>query len=230
MDKNVGGPLAVDVLNLGGDWEPITDTLPQNPTLTALYLGGRNGDPVASDAIGDTIAGTVTYKYKGSGNISDDANLPDCGEVVNTYMVTEIKIDYSDNDWPQVVFSVHKHNNNNHETSYPTYQPTITLPGGRGVSELLTNSATATSAITKATYTLKCDHVDEDPGGTHVAGACYNGMETLELSHIGTPSLTTTGWHATNDPKTRAGTAFDTVASSLEKYVDRETTTTTTTA
>jgi hypothetical protein len=217
----VGGPGGIDVLALGGNWVAISDSL--TPKQNVVHTPGATGDVILSDTWGSDTEGTVTYRYNAETNISDDASLPLVGSTTNSYKVTEMKVDYSDTERPTVVFTIHNHTANGHDADGATFTPTIDLPGTFGCPELLTNSNSTTCAPKKASYTIKAEHVDVNDGdGDHLVGADYGGMETLSLDHVGTPSLTTTGWVVTSTATSRSNTEFTTVSTTLEKTLTRD--------
>lgn len=230
----ITGLLATDI---GTDWEPQSDDATKSQQHAEAV--GSDGDVVVEDDFDAHFTGTSEFIYKGSatdyGSATTgalDANDALPGKYQSTAQVTilSVEIDYgpcAQGERERVRFTWSK----GLTADSAVYKPTLTTAlatkqENAGVPELLSNANTD-SKITAATYSLSCQEGRVlDKSGAYLAGSTYKGQETLNLSYIGRPSLTTTGWIVTGDQSpTGAGaasnTGYDTYNVTAAKKVTR---------
>jgi hypothetical protein len=222
---------------LGADWEPQSDDATKGQQHSEAP--GSNGDVVAETAYDAHFTGTAEFIYKGSatdygtatsGALDASNALP--GKYKSTAAVTilSVEIDYgpcAQGERERVRFTWSK----GLTADSAIYKPTLTAAlatkqENAGVPALLTN-ANADSKITAATYTLSCQEGRVlTKVGEYLAGATYKGQEQLNLSYVGRPSLTTTGWIVTGDQSpsgagAATNTGYDTYNVTAAKKVTR---------
>jgi hypothetical protein len=200
---------ATDILGLGADWEPQGSE--GSESRSPLRAGSSNGDFSAETAITPTQTGTARYIYIGAetGMIAALAAanaLP--GQIVatNTLTILSVAIDYSPcaaGERPLVTFSFR-----DGPTAAPAtpfwYTSALTLPTYTAANVLVPTLLTVTAGSAEcvsAQWSLACQMGQtNDKDGDFLAGQCYGGLETVNLSFVGVPtSITSTGWVVTQN-------------------------------
>lgn len=229
-EKAVGGPLADDLFNLGGNYKPQNDN--SDSTKSAAYAQGANGDVIATDTYGAMANKVCVYVYNATTPMWSTTNttnaafrtLPRPGQVKNGIKVTQVQIGYDKVKRPMVTVTGHTHGQNTHDTDGAVYNPPINVPGGFGCPNLFVNTDTdGSSAPQTSSITLSCKHIEaDDRQGNHIAGADYDGMCKVDMEFVGTPTLTVpTGFTRLSQNFQEANTEFDKNSFSFEKPLTR---------
>ena len=206
-DQAVGGPLAVDVFGIGGNW--IAQNNKNNDVSDRASGLKANGDEAASKMFNGRNEISVPYKcFVETGNLT----LPNVGSVSNGYVITQVVLAPAKDNFPTMTVTGHQHDSNAH-TALNEYAATLTIPAQFGIPTMFSQSNAACGKVSMS-YTLACDHIDETGGtGDHLAGQNLNGRETLALEYIGTPSHTVpAGWDTLNTEDDGDNTKFDTTS------------------
>ena len=201
----VAGILATD---LGADWEFQSGDTGQ--AAEHAKATGNDGDTVAECIHGEHVTGSESYIYDGTatdygtattGALDAAGALPGKFLTTANVVILSVEIDYSpcaQGKREVVKFTFSRGIAATDHYYAPSLTTTLaTKQENDGVPSLFAN-ANATSKCQSASYTLKCDEGrDMDKVGDYLAGAVYNGEESLNMTHVGLPSLTTTGWMVT---------------------------------
>lgn len=227
-----------DVLGLGADWEPQSNS----PTLntTRATAAGGNGDIVAENGHNDIESGTASYIYVGAETgfiaaLLAAAALPGQLADSDTLLITGVAIDYSPcaaGKRPLVTFTYRDGPTAAPATPY-WYTSDLTLPtyvaANLAVPTLLTVTA-GDAECQNCQWSLQAQFGEDlDKDGDYLAGACYGGEESVNLTFVGLPtSITSTGWIQTAGPGTNTGanasnTGYGTNAYTFIRKVTRAT-------
>ena len=222
-----------DVLALGADWE----VQGNSPTLasTRATAPGANGD-IAAETIHNAIeSGTASYIYIGAETdfaTALAAASADVGDVVDTdtLLIAGWSIDYSPcaaGKRPVITFT---YRDGPTEAS-ATYVSGSTLPTyvatTPSVPTILTITAGDAECQSSSVALTAQFGEDLDKDGEYLAGATYQGEETINLQFVGLPtSITSTGYQQTSGPGTNTGanasnTAYGTNSYTFVKGVTR---------
>lgn len=229
MALNIG---ATDVYSMGANWQVQSASEGDNDQLAQAQ--GSNGDVIAEETYGQSLAKSATYKYTGTTDLwydsSDTAGalysaLP--GNVKNSILITSVNVVYGnsgDGLWPTVTFEGTNWDTQAVTTDSNKYFPTIDLPAGPNCPELLTNGDTSGENVAiAASYTISAEVAEVlDTDGDHAIEATYNGNEELSLTHLGAPTLTTTGWKVTSVTDNDENTDYPTTETTASKALTRE--------
>lgn len=204
-----------DVLGLGADWEPQGNSPAANTTRATA--SGSNGDIVAEKGHNSVESGTASYIYIGTETEMIAAlvaalALPGQLADSDTLLITGVSVDYTPcaaGKRPVVTFTYR-----DGPTAAPTtpywYTSALTLPtyvaANIAVPTLLTVTA-GDAECQICQWSLQAQFGEDlDKDGEYLAGDCYGGEETLNLTFVGLPtSITSTGWIQTAGPGTNTG-------------------------
>ena len=215
-----------DVLTLGADWEPQTDSGQKSKTRATATNG--KGTIVAEKTHGAVSTRTAVYIYKGAEtDLVDAIDAADAnpGQAVNSLLVLGVSVGYGDcksGKLPKVSFEY----TDQRTTDSQVFKPTVTLPsytaGSPEVPTILT--ATLGDALPDdCTYRIGCQiDPDLDKDGDVLGGETFGGEESLDISFTGTPpSITSTGWSDTSEgaPASTGNTAYPKASYSFVKGV-----------
>lgn len=219
-DAAVGGIEATDIFSLGGDF--VAQSSSTDDQQTRASAKGANGDEVAYKEHDGKTSVSCTYLYKAvSGSIVVTALY--IGKVSGGYHIDQIQVAYSNNNWPIVTVTGHNHDANAHvDADLVMIKPSLTLPAGFGVCPGLFANANADSSCISANYTLSAEHTDINGcDGNHLVGDNHGGMETVQATYYGVPTLTTTGWVLTSDAASDSNADFDQTSINATRAVTR---------
>jgi hypothetical protein len=225
---------ALDILG-DADWEVIGSDLPSG--FDRATSPTNEGDIAAEKAFHEQTVGSCKAHYIGE-EVTIAAALEasdfNVGNIV-TYnttvflLITGVSVDYSpckEGGLPEVTFSLRVVSDA--AGVYAIYKPTLAtaamMPPTAGVATagipaLFANS-NADSDATAATYALTAQWGESQDGdGDTLAGNLYQGEETVNMTHRGIPTLTTTGYIVTTQPLAAGGGA-----ASNTDYADFQTT------
>jgi hypothetical protein len=225
--------------DLGTDWVCQSQDSASNQD-HAEAVGG-DGDVIAEVKYNTRLEGSETYVYNGSatdfgsastGALAADGCLPGKYQATAAVIITKVEINYApcaSGQRETVTFTYRS----GLDADSSVYAPTLTAvlktkQEGEGVpQDLLTNANAADSKCASATYAIECQEGRTlSAAGEHLAGATYKGQESLNLSYVGLPSLTTTGWVVTSDQSATGGggktnTAYGTFSITAAKKLTR---------
>lgn len=222
---------ANDIFGLGGSFVAQTATNNDNDRYAEMRKadGDNSRESGAFDGRDDA---TATYKF--SADVGLGAALPDIGSVSNGYVIETVSIEMSNEDFPTINITGHKHDVNSHvDGTLPEYSiPAGTaalITGAFGVYDLGANAG-ATTACQSGTYEITAEHIDVlDCDGDHFAGTGFHGMETLNMTYVSSAGNVTGFTKAGADPdwvtdsveETESNETFDTVTVTGHRYVTR---------
>ena len=195
---------AVDVLDLGADWEPQGSDGSKSSSL--IEAGSSNGDSSAEKVITPTENGTARYIYIGAETgfiaaLLAATALP--GQLVDTdsLLILRVAIDYAPcaaGERPMVTFTFR-----DGPTAAPAtpfwYTSDLTLPTYVAANLLVPTLLTVTAGDAECTncqWDLGCEFgQSNNKDGAFLAGQAYKGRENIALTFKGVPtSITSTGW------------------------------------
>jgi len=193
---------AADNLSLGAGWEPqgSDGALAQ----TRASQGGSTGDIIAETVHNAIHSGSTRYIYTGAETAfaaAIEAATAWPGNVLNSLLITGLAIDYSPcaaGKRPVVTFT----HRDGPSASLRQYKTVIVLPTyvavAVSVPELLT-VAGGDAEVVNAQWSIAAQFGEDfDKDGEFLAGAVYQGEETINLTFAGEPtSITSTGWQRT---------------------------------
>ena len=204
-----------DVLALGVDWEPQTDS-PASAGTRATAVG-PTGDQVASNVHNRIESGTTSYIYVGAETafvaaFAAVASPCNVGNLVatDTLIITAIAIDYSpcaSGKRPMVTFTWRDGPTTDDGLTYPT---DIALPTYAAttveIPELLTMTP-GDAEIQTTTWGMVMQYGEDlDKVGDYLTGQGFGGEETIGMTFVGTPTdITSTGWDETTAPGDSTG-------------------------
>ena len=231
MALNIG---ATDVFSMGTGWQVQSASEGDNSSLAQAQ--GSNGDVIAEETYGQNLSKSATYKYTTESvdlwyDSSDTAGAlygACTGNLKNSILITSVNVVYGnsgDGLWPTVTIEGVNWDTQASTANDNLFFPTIDLPAGPGCPELLTNGdTTGENVAIAASYTISCEVAEVlDTDGDHATENTYNGNEELSLTHLGAPTLTTTGWQQTSTVDNDENTDYPTTETTLSNAVSRET-------
>jgi hypothetical protein len=215
-----------DVLSLGADWEPQTDSGAESKTRATATNG--KGTIVAENTHGAVSTRTAVYIYTGAETdiaAAIDAANANPGQAVNSLLILSVSVGYADckaGKLPKVSFEY----TDQRTTDSRIFKPTVTLPSYAAGDPEVPTILTATlgdAVMDDCTYRIGCQiDPDIDKDGDIMGGETFGGEESLELSMTGVPtSITSTGWQITSTgaPSALANTSYPKSAYSFVKGV-----------
>jgi hypothetical protein len=215
-----------DVLNLGSDWEPQSDSGAQS--LTRATATDGKGTIVAENTHGAVSTRTAVYIYTGAEtDIKDAIDAADAnpGQAVNSLLILSVSVGYADcksGKLPKVSFEY----TDQRTTDSRVFKPTVTLPSYAAGDPEVPTILTATlgdAVMDDCSYRIGCQiDPDIDKDGDVIGGETFGGEESLDLSLTGVPtSITSTGWKTTSigAPSAESNTAYPKSAYSFVKGV-----------
>lgn len=227
-----------DVLALGADWEPQSNSPADNSTRATA--SGDDGDIVAETTHNTVESGTASYIYIGL-----ETNFPaafaadscDVGDLVdtNTLQITGIAVDYSpcaEGKRPVCTFTYRDGPTSApatpfvYSTDLTSTLPTYTAANVVVPSILASTPGDAEIQTTDWSMTAQFGE-DLDKDGDYLASQLYQGEETINMQWVGTPtSITSTGWQQTAGPGSNTGeeasnTAYGTASYTFVRGVTR---------
>jgi len=230
---------ATDVLALGADWEPVSNS-PASAG-TRVTAGGNDGDVIASNVHNTIESGSAAYIYTGAETSFIAAwAAANCrpGELVdtNTLMVLSLALDYSPcaaGKRPLCTFGYR-----DGPTAAPTtpfwYTTALVLPtytaANIEVPESVLTLTLGDAELQNLQWGLGMQFDPSlDKDGDYLAGQGFGAEETLDLTFVGLPtSITSTGWDQTSGPGANTGlqlsnTGYDQSAYQFVRGVTRST-------
>lgn len=229
---------ATDVLGLGSDWEPQGNS--PTSASTRATAAGANGDVVAEKIHNLTENGTATYIYIGAETdfitalVAANA-LPGQLADTDTLIITGVSVDYSPCASGQRPIATFTYRDG--PTAAPAtpfwYTSALTLPTYVAANLVVPTLLTVTGGDAECqncNWSLMCQFGESlDKDGDFLAGDCYGGEETVNLTFVGLPtSITSTGWLQTSGPGVNTGanatnTGYGTNAYTFVRKVTRST-------
>jgi hypothetical protein len=213
---------ASDVLGLGGSFIPQSSTTTTNQEWARMTAA--DGKWLKwSNEFNDMTEVSVTYKFNAI--IGLPAALPNLGAVSNGYLITEIGIESTYNDWPTITFTAHNHGTNAHiddRNKWDLSTELATATGAFGSYDWAGKAAGAVCA-TRSTITASLNHVDaECSGGDHWTGQSIQAQLSATVEYVGAPlaSTTVTGWNTASFAYDDSNENFDTSTITIEKPLD----------
>lgn len=188
---------ASDIFSLGGSF------IAQSTTATVSQAHAEmlkaNGDYQKFSAVFDVMT-SVTGNYKFSADTGLGAALAAfCGSVSNAYMITSVRVDTVNNEYPTIVVTGHNHANNAHVAGNAYAIPAdmiAFLTGAYGCYDFA-DLGTATVAAIRSSYEIRCEHVEQNgETGNHWVGTNLKGLEELSVEYSGNIASppTIAGW------------------------------------
>ena len=229
---------AIDILVLGGDWEPQGGS----PSLayTRATASGSDGDIIAEVNHNAIESGTVSYIYTGAETGFAAALLaataqPGRLKDTNTLFITSTAIDYSpcaEGKRPIVTFTFRDGPTAAPATPY-WYASALSLPTYVAANIDVPTLATVTEGgaeVQTTDWSIACQlGEDLDKTGDFLNGDAYQGEETVNFTYTGLPSsVAMAGWIQTAGPGSNAGgvvanTGYDTYSYTFVRAVTRST-------
>lgn len=155
----------------------------------------KNGDEFRRQQYGGQTSVTLDYICK---KVSGYADVPEVGSVVGGWHVDSWTVTYTQQNWPTLSVSCHKHDTSKGgvvDADCRTYAPSFKIPVAWGVPTELPKatsgnvfelSSGAVVTTRGMTLSMQVNHVDEaDNAGEHFAGDNYDGSETLNVDFTG---------------------------------------------
>jgi hypothetical protein len=215
-----------DVLSLGSDWEPQSDSGAQSLTRATATNGA--GTIIDETTHGAVSTRTAVYIYTGAEtDIAAAIEAADAnpGQAVNSLLILSVSVGYADcksGKLPKVSFEY----TDQRTTDSRIFKPTVTLPSYAAGSPEVPTILTATlgdALMDDCSYRIGCQiDPDMDKDGDVLGGETFGGEESLDLALTGTPtSITSTGWQNTSigAPSAQGNTAYPKAAYSYVKGV-----------
>jgi len=228
----VGFFTPTDILSLGGSFivqscKPV-DGLQRAQGLLA------NGDEGIKKTFGGRTDMQIVYEYQSeTGNIT----LPVAGDVLGTYHIDRVRLEYRANAWPLITITCHKHAAATHTTANE-FTCTAVFPAQFGIPRNIDDTTPTTPlevfalgaddsgiGIKSMAYELSCVHLDEDgETGAHLVGENRDGIEKLDITLLGIPATVThtAGWDELSDGTDKTNTSADGRSLSYEHHIARD--------
>ena len=218
---------ASDIFSLGGNF------IPQSTTASVAQQHAEmikaNGDYQKYSDVFDVMT-SVTANYKFNADTGLGAALPSCGALSGSYLITSIRIDTVNIEYPTIVVTGHNHANNAHatgaaqSTEYPIPADIQTiLTGAYGAYDFAELSGAAIACI-RSSYEIRNDHIDQnDATGNHWVGSNVKGMEELSCEYSGNIASppTIAGWTVETSDLNDSDEEHDTSSVSAIRIVAR---------
>lgn len=215
-----------DVLSLGEDWEPQTDSGASSATRATATNG--KGTIIAENTHGGVSTRTAVYIYIGAEvDLVDaiEAASANPGQALASQIITSVSVGYADckgGKLPKVSFEY----TDQRTTDSRIFKPSVTLPSYAAGDPEVPTILTATlgdAVLDDCTYRISCQ-IDPDlnKDGDVIGGETFGGEEAIDLAMTGTPtSITSTGWQNTSigAPSATGNTAYPKSAYSFVKGV-----------
>jgi hypothetical protein len=215
-----------DVLSLGADWEPQSDSGSTSRTRATATNG--KGTIIAETTHGSVSTRTAVYIYIGALTglaAAIDAAGANPGQAVNSLLVLSVSVGYADcksGKLPKVSFEYTDQRTDDSRI----FKPSVTLPSYAAGDPEVPTILTATlgdALMDDCTYRISCQiDPDIDKDGDIIGGETFGGEESLDLALTGVPtSITSTGWQQTSigAPSALGNTAYPKAAYSFVKGV-----------
>lgn len=192
-----------DVLSLGADWEPQSDSGAQSATRATATDG--KGTIIAENTHGEVSTRTAVYIYIGAETdiaAAIDAADANPGQVVNSLLLLSVSVGYADcksGKLPKVSFEY----TDQRTTASRIFKPSVTLPSYAAGNPEVPTILTATlgdALMDDCAYRIGCQiDPDIDKDGDVIGGETFGGEESLDLASTGViQSITSTGWQQTS--------------------------------
>lgn len=184
---------------IGTDWVRQSST-PGTESQRASVLNG-SGNEAASQLYDERDTVTEVWKAKGISSLT----IPDLGAVVDTYLLTSIKLDSSNTDYATLTITAHKHTDG-----------TPAMTAATGFAALVTAAYGAlrfsggTGTLNSSSIEATCQHAEaKDDQGDNIAGENYNAMLTVNETFIDGGALGA-GWDETSESNSETNTGYRT--------------------
>ena len=151
------------------------------------------------------------------------------GDVRNSFLITQIQLDTSNEDYPTITVTGHQHDDNPH-TSQNVYDwpagMLALMTGAFGCYDFI-NKDSATAACQSETLTMVAEHVDVlDATGDHFAGHTFRGRIDISCTHVGAVSGADASggdaaWAVDTQESTGSNETFDTTVTNAHIWVTR---------
>ena len=190
-----------DILGVTADGLVLQSGPNASDTSNEAVVLGPNGD-LAMRTVNDQSvpaiqrygrAQTATQSYIITAEKINVFNKLAPGVVLNDWHIDSIRLSMTNDNWPTLEVSCHKHIDGVPDAGCRVYGGILTAdtPLGFGVNFLSAVMVPDTLAVTGQTIEVTCNHVDEFGGqGEHIAGDNYDGTATLTLDCTGSGEVT----------------------------------------
>ena len=215
---------ASDIFGLDGSF------IPQSTTATVSQAHAEmikaDGDYQKFSSVFDVLT-SVTGNYTFSADTGLGTALSAfCGSVSNSYMITSVRVDTVNTEFPTIVVTGHQHTNNTHTSGNAYAIPAdmiAILTGAYGAYDFGGLSG-ATIACIRSSYEIRLEHIDQaDSTGNHWVGTNVKGLEELsqEFSgNIASPPVIS-GWTVETSDLNDSSEEHDTSSVSAIRIVAR---------
>jgi hypothetical protein len=205
---------AADVLGLASNF------IPQGTTITTEQehadMIKANGDiQKKSTPFNQMDSFTAPYRWNADTGLGT-ALQSLLGSVQNGYLITEIAVATTFNDWPTITFTAHNHAENPHSAGLAIYDIPADiraiLTGAFGAYDFA-GKAAGDVCVQSGDYTIRLNHIDaECATGNHWVGSNVRGEEELSVQYLGNIATPTTlaGWTVNSADTTDGTEAHDT--------------------
>ena len=215
---------ASDIFGLGGSFVPQSTTA--TTTQQHAEMIKANGDYQKFSSVFDVLD-SVTGNYKFNADAGLGAALTSlCGSVSNSILITSVRVDTVNIEYPTIVVTGHNHEANLHSAGnvydIPADMVAI-LTGAYGAYDFGVLSSALITCI-RSSYEIRCEHIDQnDATGDHWVGTNVKGMEEISQEFSGniTSPPTIAGWTVETSDLNDSNEEHDTSSFSAIRTVAR---------
>ncbi len=177
---------ASDIFSLGGSFVAQSTTATVSQAHAEMIKA--NGDYQKFSSVFDVLT-SVTGNYKFSADEGLGTALAAlCGSVSNSYMITSVRVDTVNVEFPSIVVTGHQHTNNAHAAGNAYAVPAdmiAILTGAYGAYDF-GDLESATITTIRSSYEIRLEHIDQaDSTGNHWVGTNVKGLEELTQEFSG---------------------------------------------
>jgi hypothetical protein len=216
---------ASDLFALGANFKEQSST--STPMADHTQVRDENGNSAGgclSGEMNNRTEYTGVYLYCGTDLKTDLGTLlTTFGQVSDSKAVTEISVNFTQDQKPEVTINGHNHDDNPH-TSLTNFDVAASMPagiGGVGVPDWWTNSD-ANSNPTRGNVRYSLTHTDrQGKDNQHWVGDSRDARVDASFDYIGTPTLTLTGWETDSKAAADSNSEFDTFTQNAHRFYDQ---------
>lgn len=219
---------ATDIFGLGGNFHAQNSST--RTVLERAMILDANGNNQCETMINQMDEVTTSYAYcNGTPDIASDLGtfLTQFGDVQNSYIITQLVINYSAGQYATVDVTGHQHNANTHAAGasigYADVSASVPASSGFGVPTMAGVTLGDNASPISQSITLSMNHVDAmDADGAHFVGKNITPTADTTVTYQGVPTTAQpfTNWTTDSYGGDDANSDFDTYEVAAHRYFD----------
>ena len=214
---------ASDAFGLGGLWIPTDTSISTDWTYASMK--SADGDFLKFSDTFDEIT-TVTTNYHFNADVGLGAAIPNLGSVEGGWLITDIAIASTHDDYPVITLTGHNHGENPHiddRNEYALTADMIAIITGAKQAYDLAGLAGAAVCATGSTLTMSLNHIDANcDEGDHFVGQNIEAMESMSVDYVGeVGAVVIADWTNTNITINDSDGDFDSSTVTADRLLTR---------